>query len=463
MRIEKKNRSDERRILIGMIVDSIVLGRISSKIRSKPFKSKWANIIARWCVKYWRRYERAPMRQVEGLFETWSEETKDKASIPLVEKFLSTLSDEYKELKSESNSDYVIDIAGKYFNKVHIEHLITNLESDLDSADSEKAGNRISAFNKIEIGVGAGIDVLHDTEAIKEAFTYEQEGIIKYPGALGTFFGTSLERDGFIAFMGPEKRGKSFWLEDVACRALFQRRKVAFFEAGDLSQKQVMRRLMNRFSRHPLKLKTVDYPVKIKKGKKSKILIKYEEKDFKKKLSWRKAKKACKEIMKQKVKSKNSYFKLSCHPNSTLSVDGIENILHEWERDDWVADVVVIDYADILNMDHTGIEGRDRINETWKQLRALSQKFHCLVATATQADAASYDKNLITMNNFSEDKRKAGHVTGMIGLNQTWKEKEQQLMRLNWIVRREGMSNVRKVVHVVGCLDLANPAVRSTF
>ena len=43
MRIEKKNSDSERRILIGMIVDPIVLGRISSKWQYRMFKSKWAN------------------------------------------------------------------------------------------------------------------------------------------------------------------------------------------------------------------------------------------------------------------------------------------------------------------------------------------------------------------------------------------------------------------------------------
>ena len=321
------------------------------------------------------------------------------------------------------------------------------------------------------MGVGEGIDILHDSEAIKEAFKDKEESLITYPGELGKFFGDALERDAFIAFMGPEKRGKSFWLMDIVFRAICQRRKVAFFEAGDMSQNQIMRRLMIRTARHPLYSKRVYYPtgIKIKKTKSEdgtvNIIIKVKTKteNYKNNLSGRKAYKACKLMMKRKIKSKNSYCKLSCHPNSTLSVKSIIGILQDWAKDDWEPDVIVIDYADILDMSYYGLEGRDRINETWKQLRALSQKYHCLVVTATQADSLSYKKDTLGMSNFSEDKRKLSHVTGIVGLNTTSKEKDMGVMRLNWVVLREGEYNTTRCIYVAGCLDIANPAIKSCF
>ena len=104
MRIEKKNSSDERRILIGMIVDPIVLGRIFSKWQHQMFRSRWSNIIARWCLRYYKRYNKAPLAQIESLYETWAAESKDKTVIRLVEKFLDSLNTEYEDLQSESFS-----------------------------------------------------------------------------------------------------------------------------------------------------------------------------------------------------------------------------------------------------------------------------------------------------------------------------------------------------------------------
>ena len=305
---------------------------------------------------------------------------------------------------------------------------------------------------------------MHNKEAIKEAFDDRSEPLIIYPGALGRFFGDTLERDGFVNFIAPEKRGKSMWLLDVAYRAMLQRRKVVFFSVGDMSQNQVMRRMMTRVAQRPLKYKEVPYPISIKKYKDdTQAVVKFKAKDYPEPLSWREAYKSCKSLMREKVKSKRPLLKLSCHPNSTLKIKDIINILKGWERDGWIADVIIIDYADILNMDYHGLEGRDRINETWKQMRALSQVYHCLVVTATQADASSYDKNTITMKNFSDDKRKRAHVTGEIGINQTTAEKKLGIYRLNWVVRREDEFFSNQCVHVAGCLRLCNPAVKSCF
>ncbi len=463
MKIQKQSRNEERLILTGMIVDVTVLGRISSKYQYGMFKSRWANIIAKWCVSFYQKYEDVPMNQIESIFESWSSKTKDKEVVSLVSKFLDSLSEEYEELQSESNSDYVIDMAGVYFNRVKVEQLVEVIEGDIDRGKINEAVSHVTAFNQIEMGVGEGINILQDTEAIKEAFKSKMEPLIVYSGALGKFFQNSLERDAFVAFMGPEGIGKSFWLQDIAFRSMLQRKRVAFFEAGDNSQNQIMRRLMVRAARRPLYSGVIDYPVGMEKERTYSVEMEREEKRFEDKLSWRASKKACKLLMRKRIKSKEPYFKLSCHYNSTLKVSIIQDTIQNWAREGWVPDVIVIDYADILNMDYHGLEGRDRINETWKRLRSMSQIFHCLVVTATQADTGSYDKTIITRQNFSEDKRKLAHDTGMIGLSQTDEEKELGVMRLNWLKLRDNQYSEKSCVFVAGCLAISNPAIKSIY
>jgi len=465
MRIDRKNSDAERRILIAMIVDTVVLGRIKTKWQPRAFRSKWANIVAQWCLNYYQRYAKAPMKHIESLFETWSERTKDKTNVNLVNKFLASLSDEYEDLKSESNSDYIIDIAARHFNQVKMENLVEQVESDLTEARPDKAHDRLVGYSKIEMGVGEGIDVLQNEDAIRRAFEIdEKEILIEFPGALGEFFKGALEREAFIGFMGKKNVGKSWWLQELAFQGMLQRKRVAMFEVGDMSEGQIMRRFMIRAAKQPRFPREIDYPIKIWRNKKDRIECDYDEKEFVKKLSWRKAKKACDRVMLKKVKSNESYLKLSCHFNSTLSVDGIESILQDWERSaEWIPDIIVIDYADILNMHYSNFEGRDCINETWKRLRALSQRRHCLLATATQSDADSYDRGTMKMKNFSDDRRKIDSVTGMIGINQTESEKKKGIMRLNWVALRDDEFHPSHCVHVAGCLAIANPAIRSCF
>ncbi len=465
MKIEKKNNDTERRILISMIVDSVVLERINVKWQPRSFKSKWANVIAQWCLNYYRSYDKAPMKHIEVLFEQWSSKSKDETIVNLVGKFLSSLSDEYEELKVDCNSDYILDITAEYFNQVIIERLVESVEADVSEGRSDKAHNRLVGYNKVEMGVGEGIDVLQDVNVIRKAFDVDRsETLIEFPGALGEFFRGSFEREGFISFMGKKAIGKSFWLMHLAYEAMLQRRRVAMFEVGDMGESQTMRRFMIKAAKCPRYPKDIYYPTKLwRNEKKHKVVREFELKEYTKKLSWRKAKKACEKVMAKKVKSKDSYLKLSCHFNSTLSVDGIESILKDWERNSWIPDVIVIDYADILKMAYAGKEGRDCIDETWKRLRQLSQRRHCLLITATQSDAASYDRGTLGMGNFTDDRRKIDSVTGMIGINQTESEKKKGIMRLNWVSLRDDDFHTSHCVYVAGCLSLANPAIRSCF
>lgn len=467
VKVEKHDGSQERRIVIGMIVDRIVLARISDKWEKELFKSRWANLVGSWCVKFFNKYDKAPGKAIQGVFETWAQDGKDKDTIKLVEKFLDDISGEYATLKKDSNSDYIIDLAAQHFNRVRMTKLAEAIQEDVEAGDLDKAQGRVNTFGRIEMGVGAGVDILTDETAIQESFADKREPLIVYPGALGNFFRDALERDAFVAFTGPEKRGKTWWLLDIAWRGMLQGRKVAFFEVGDMSQAQIMRRFMARASGRPLKATEEEKPVKyptfcIKEPESDIAQVDFDIRHFNKPLSWQRANQACRDVV-NKTKSKTSLLKLSCHPNDTISVHGIQSILQSWERQGWTPDIVVIDYADILAPVAGYAEGRDAINKTWKTLRGMSQSLHCLLVTATQSDAGSYTTEIITQGNFTDDKRKWAHVTAACGINQSDTEKDLQLQRLNWVVLRESEFNVSKCVHVAGCLAIGNPAVKSTF
>ena len=465
MRISKRDSTDERRVLTGMIVDQIVLANIADKWDGKMFNNRWSNLIGKWCVDFYRRYDKAPGPAIEGLFESWSQGAHDDDTVQLVEKFLTRLSGDYDELAKESNSDYLVDRAAEHFNRVRLDRLKEALSGDIDANDVTSAILKVQQFDRLEMGQGSAVDVLQDQQAIRDAFERRSEVLIQYPGALANFFGTSLERDGLIAFMGPEKRGKTFWLMDLAWRAVLQRRRTAFFAVGDMSQDQMLRRFAIRACRRPLDAKKIKYPKQLVKDPDQDIAEPLLElKQYTKQLTWQKAWHTFQETATRRIKSKDPYLRMSVHPNSSINVAGIKSIVAGWERRGWTPDVIVIDYADILAPPAgSGDETRNQTNATWKQLRALSQSLHCLVVTATQSDAQSYNADTVRRTHFSEDKRKLAHVTGLIGLNATEPETELGLMRLNWIVLRESKFTESQCVHVAGCLDIANPALLSTF
>jgi hypothetical protein len=94
-------------------------------------------------------------------------------------------------------------------------------------------------------------------------------------------------------------------------------------------------------------------------------------------------------------------------------------------------------------------------------LRALSQKYFCNVLTATQADAASYDKESLDESNFSESKGKYGQVNVIWTLNQTPEEKKEGVIRFGQMFRREDEYDTKKHCTVMQCLSIGRPYMGS--
>ena len=472
MKIEKRDGSLERRVLIGHLVDDGVCAAIDAQWGHGAgrglYRTKWANIVGQWASTYYRKYGKAPAQAIQSIFEAWATDHQDKATIELVERFLASLSDQYVDLAKESNRPLTLDLAAEHFNKVRIANLNETLEGHVSQGDLQKALAAIHSFGKVELGVGAGIDVLQDEAAITRALKASKEPpLIEYPGAMGELMGRALCRDGFISFFGFEKAGKSFWLLDVAWRGLLARRKVAFFMVGDLSEEQVMGRFITRAARRPLlPAKDVKYPLSIEHDPdEPEATIQHELRNWGKPLSSKVALKACAGIMSRKVKSKDTYLRLSVHPTKSLSVTGMKAILQGWEHaSGWSPDVIVCDYADIMApVDSRTQDKREQVDATWAALRALSQERHCLVVTASQTNAQAYKVRTITRSNFSEDHRKLAHTTGVLGLSVTDEEKGGGCTRLNWIVLRGADYVSGKCVHAAGCKALANPCVKSCW
>jgi len=420
--------------------------------------ARWANLIGKWCIEHQEKYGEPPNSKLKGIFQDWASTTKaPDETIRTIEKFLGHLSKQHDQDK-ERSSDYLLDVAGRYLNKVRIKETIEATQEDLQRGKVVEAHDRLTQSSRIELGQGSMVKLSEDYSAWAKAFERDQERpLIEYPGDLGKLVGDIMRRDTLLCLMAVDKAGKSFWLLDLAYRAVLNRKRVAYFEAGDLGEEETILRMGSRATRLPLKDCTAKIPTHEWDDEKKPM----HDERFLKKLSSQKAFKTF-----RKVCRKRDRFRLSCHPNSSLSVSGISSILRDWEREDWFADVCVIDYADIL-APPTGIrETLDQIDSTWKGLRRLSQEMHCLVITASQTNAAAYKNNpngLLSRQHFSGRKTKLAHVNGMLGLNVSDADKENGVTRVNWIVRRRGSFSERQFVRVAGCLDIACPVIRSTF
>lgn len=437
MKVRSVSISDELQILKGCIVDRTTLRRVASLGDVAQFKNKYAQLVYGWCLDHLNSYDEAPGKEsIESSFVKYCE-TKDASK---VESHITKLLDRVDGV--EVNKELIADKIGTYFSRNSLNELRENIEDALLSGDVETAATAVSTWKRVEVGKDASIDVLRDGESMREAFENKKEPLVTFSGGLGKFIGDDFCREGFISFMGPEKRGKTFAMMDVAWRAMQQKRKVAFIGLGDMSKPQYMLRFAVRASKRPqfpgkyMVPKQVSWDEEEKRAN----VDEWSAKTYETSLSWQEANQNMERIVKRQGVN-SPLLKLSAYANSTMSVDNIEGVLDSWDRDGWVPDVIVIDYADLLLPPRGASDERSANNMNWKQLRKISQERHCLIVTATQASAASYDSFVVTRSHFSEDKRKLAHVTGMIGLNQTEDEKDDNVMRWNWIVRRDASFN----------------------
>lgn len=464
MKREKINLQIERQIVTGLVVSTEFLSQMAPILDVTLLQSRHFQLIAGWTLDYFTKYEKAPKVDIEGIYHAWAVGSQaEEDLIDLVHEVLESLSESFLSAPN-LNIPYLLDSAFKYLSNRKLEALKDVLEYHLEANNPEAAEKALSEYYPVAKSSDSEIDPFNDMLAWDAAYADRQASLIEWkePGAK-TFFGNAFSRDALIAILAPEKRGKTWFCLEFAIRALSQRKKVALFEVGDMSASQIMRRLGVRLSKRPAfkkDLGVIQIPKRLFHAGKE-VEIENKEITCDCTANSNSSKKAVEMFLRANgIKPKESHFKLSVHPNSSINVHDISAILKKWELyEEFIADIVIIDYADILaNEPGTGhLSSRDQINSTWKALRRLSQEKHCLVIAPTQADAASYNTRLLDLKNFSEDKRKLSHVTGMLGLNQCGDEKIKGIMRLNWIVLREDSFSVDKCLHVGQCLKLGRP------
>lgn len=514
MKRKKISNNIERLLLTGLIVSTKALREIKDIYDAKLIRASYVRTISSWCFDYFINYGKAPGIHIQDIFNTKVRNQEIRVDDEeIISNFLQGLSDEYGRAK-KFNAEYLVEQIENYFKSRALSILIDDIEDHINNDDIFGAEHRLIEYKSPQRITASGIEPLKDHEAIKRAFNEASEPILKLPGEIGKLINQNFRRGDFVSIMAPEKRGKSWWLMEMGIRGVMQKCNVAFFQAGDMTEEQQVRRIHIRLNgksdrkAYTGKIKTpcldcvsnqdnsCDFKHRIKKkglyrktddGDREMITFEkslrikyvpcakcrtsrkfrkyyrpthwYIEQEVVGKLESRQAIKAAKKFTRKHTKR----MKLSTYANNTLSVGLIEKQLDIWQdKHDFIPDIIIIDYADIMVANRTyRNEFRHEVNEIWKDLRALSQKRKCLVITATQADAGSYNQASVGPSNFTEDKRKMSHVTAIITLNQTPEEKNEGIMRIGQMFVRESDYDIRNEIVVLQSLSQGKPLIAS--
>jgi len=499
----------ERKICIGLIVSTDYIRELSGHWRPDLLESSFARVLSSWCFDYFNQYGKAPKRDIEGIYTTKLKTGLSKDIAEAIDLLLRSLSSEYE--RGQFNLQYLLDQTKAYLRQRNLLRHAEEIQQAIEEGNITEAENLALGYSSAITQDSQSIDPFSQDvrSQVKAAFQERGEPLIRFSKALGDMMNRELVRGAFVAFMGAEKRGKSFLLIDLALRAVRSGSNVVFFQAGDMTEAQQLRRIsiyLARRSDEARYCKGMWVPVvdcllhqtdecdmecreeTIDRIFKPKEEITYDNltqavthfKEYKpcrncdrlvgtpwfewqpetKPLTWQQAYR----MLRLFGERFGNRFRLSTYPNEMLTIAEIKSLLSAWERrDGFVPDVIIIDYADILapDPDFSRADFRQQQGKIWQRLRSLSEEKHCLVITATQIKAAGYKKELLSMSDFSEDKRKFAHVTAMYGLNQTPEEKRIGIVRINELVVREADFDSLRPVTVLQRLQIGRPVLGS--
>jgi replicative DNA helicase len=118
-------------------------------------------------------------------------------------------------------------------------------------------------------------------------------------------------------------------------------------------------------------------------------------------------------------------------PTSSASVSDLEShMLMLQHQQGFFADVVLVDYADVLVSERQYKDPRFEREHIFQQLKRLATKSNVLVWTATQADRKSMSKNIVNLDNVNESLGAARISDGVLAICQNQKEQKKHLARI---------------------------------
>jgi hypothetical protein len=511
MKIRKYDGTMVDRIITAAITNTEFLRRLRPIWKPELSEGDLERLVLGWCFDFLETHDEAPGQSITDVFGAHEAKLRPEQSQDVGD-FLTRLSKKWESGQIDGyNVDHLLARAGERYRDTALRRLAEDIVTELDNGDLPMAEARLTEHRTIVTASSGSCDPFAD-DAIAAAWGQRAESLVTYPGPLGQLLNPQLTRDSFVALLGREKISKTWRLVDLAFRAIRSGRRVLFCQLGDLSQaQQIMRfavRMAGRSNRErycgdilvPIldcwhnqcgtcELGTApDQDILVDAGDEGGAPDRWTAKvpafdqaedhevctacagrqQFLGSSWWKQE--HVKVLTEPEARFKAARFRrafgdrlrLFCRPAGTAKVSGIdaeiERLSHE---EDFVPDLVVVDYADLVAPENSREQFRHQQDQVWKDLRAMAGLRSCCVVTATQADAASYSARTVGMKNFSEDKRKLAHVTAMFGLNQMPQEQKRGIIRINPVVVREDEFESSRCVHVLQALQKGRPFLGS--
>jgi hypothetical protein len=488
-----------------MITSASYLRRILKIYNHDYFQIDYAKVIAKWCIEYYGIYKSSPGTHIEDIFNSRKREFQDGQE-RLAGEFLQQISRAHEE-RENFNSEYLYEKTRKYFYKRALLIMTERVEAFAQADRVSDAQGIIKSFKSIASDVSPWINPLDD-QFISEVFSnMDHNRLFQLPGKLGELIG-AFERGWLVGWLGPMKRGKTFWLFECAIRAAMQKLNVVIvslemnaptnamriyhrmtalpdkpgeylspvFDCGNNQDGSCSMKERRKFNdvclfvneEKPEFSKSMDYricsycrdnPTLFRKGENPYLAAHwYISSEYKEPFSIE----AVRQSKSQFVTQYGSRIRFRPYPAFSASLDDLEKDLETLEfTEGFIPDVIVIDYADILMPPDKRLIERSALDSIWKGLKGMAEKRNCLVITASQSNRGAIKKESMDQTDIAEDIRKIAHVDAMFGLNQQRSERSDMVIRINTLAHRHRASADYRQAIVLNQLDLGLPCIDS--
>lgn len=458
----------ERQIVTAFIISDKFCKEMVPITKPRFFETSWVQKIVEWCMDHYRTFEESPKKHIQDIFGTKAA-LLDSDEEELIASFISSLSEELGT--NHFNEEYYIKKAFEYYDKRNLELLSESLNDYTTTGRIDKAERALRDYKRV---AKKTVTWVRASDYTMIDWELGDQGLFKYPGTLGQLIGP-VRRGCLYAFLGPPKRGKTYWLLETALIASMCGLKVAMW-SHEMSVKYLMERLYKRIVGQWLQGGDFMYPVFDCENNQTGLC----ESKFKtnrvqlldedgKVLQQHQGYSPCTYCLDHKIQgyraaswftrivkpdlSKNQIISkirafgrfygenlvMMDHPAFTANMVTMENDLDRLEYlEGFVPDIVVDDYVDIHAPEDTRVTGRDAVDQSWKACKRVASSRNLAYFTASQSNRQSIEQRTVKQIHAAEDIRKVAHVDAMISLNQTEDEKKKGIMRLGVVAQRHG-------------------------
>jgi hypothetical protein len=501
LRQQPVHRTTEDDILAAMITSTAFMDHAAGWYRPEYF-TDYAQLIAGWVVDYYHQYRQAPRETIQNIYTVKKDEIPP-AMATNVATYLSTLN-----THDGFNIDYMLDTARQFFRRRSYEHLFSHGRDLIKAGRVDEAITLHEEFRGVTRATSKWENPF-DEQVIRAHFREEpaEYQVLKFRGALGELMGP-LERNWLVAFMGPMKRGKSFWCEESIFAGLAQQNRVAYINL-EMPDRTVRSREYKRITAMPDlparytlpqfdcnhhqqgicnlpermaagtlmigdKLKEYmpgdpwqvctycrDNPLAIRK--------KYGHNTFEPAIWYSTVQKLgidAQTVLKQAENVKalsGDNLRQITYPAYSATVDDVRRDLDELiYAHKFYPDIVVLDYADILGSEGSFNQERHRLDNIWKRLKQAAGEMSALWITATQTNRKGMERKDIREVDTAEDIRKMAHVDAMYGINSAEHERGKHYTRISQLTSRHREAQAKQVM-VLHQLQLGLPYLDSAW